>query len=299
MSFPLVLAVCALAAAIGRALIVLGWAVDGPLFANVMRKVLGGGDLARGVKLCDAIGTPLGAATKRAIVVAQELPPEASDAQAKTALEAAFAEAYAPIGQLRTSRRWTALAVVLAAPAVGLSLASGAISWATIGAAVVALALLAWAEVRAEQTLAAGPLALDVLTELLAPSRLTALAALTAPVPLERREQPDSDPPAALFFGFDERSPAGFFEALVALARRAQLEDAIEVRLHARDGAPRHVVSAWGPQGAIAALREALDRAEADMENAPDATFGRETRRHAALLEELAELRPSRSSRGE
>jgi hypothetical protein len=300
-SFSLVLAVCALGAAIGRALIVVGWAIDGPLFAKVLRKVLTESDRARALKLCDAIGTPLGAACKRAIRVANELPSGTSAAQAKTAIEAAFGEAYAPIERLRTSRRWTALALVLAATAIGTSLARDGAStgaMAPIGAAAIALALLGWSEVRAQQTLAAGPLALEVLTELLGSSGSTDRATS------DERDEHTSEPgdPSALFFGFSERPPERFFEALVALAARvgrAQPGDAIEVRLHVRDGAPRHVVSAWGSQGALAALRTALERAESDPELAPDATFGRETRPHAALLAELADLRPFRSSRAE
>jgi hypothetical protein len=284
-SYSLVLAVCALAAAIGRALIVVGWAIDGPLFARVLRKVLTGGDLSRARKLCDAIGTPLGAATERAIVAAHELPAETPAPQAKTAIEAAFAEAYAPIGRLRTSRRWTALALVLATSAIGTALAAGTPSIGAIAAAAVALALLGWSEVRAQQTLAAGPLALDVLTELLVPSRLG------------KGDEPRADPLAALFFGFDQGSPEPFFEALAELATRTRLDDAVEVRLHARDGAPSHVVSAWGPSDALRSLREALEHAEPNLAIAPDATFGRETRRHAALLDELAALRPLRSSR--
>lgn len=293
MSFTLVLAVCALGAAIGRALIVVGWAIDGPLFAKVLRKVLTESDRARALKLCDAISTPLGLASKRAILVANELRSGTSAAQARTAIEAAFAEAYAPIGRLRTSRRWTALALVLAASAIGTSLARG---WAApgaiapIGASAVALALLGWSEVRAQQTLAAGPLALEVLTEL--------LVSAGAGQREERASEPG--PPSALFFGFSERAPERFFEALVELAARvsgAQPDDAIEVRLHVRDGAPRHVVSAWGSQAALATLRGALERAPSDPELAPDATFGRETRPHAALLAELEGLRPLRSSR--
>lgn len=106
-----------------------------------------------------------------------------------------------------------------------------------------------------------------------------------------------------LFYGFDDRAPDLFFEAVSGALRDSRVP--VEVRVHTREVAPRAVVSLWGERDSLERARELLtERGDALYERfttprdriLPDATYGPETRLHAVLLTELASKTPDRTS---
>jgi hypothetical protein len=103
------------------------------------------------------------------------------------------------------------------------------------------------------------------------------------------------EPLAFLLWGFDERSPDLFFEAVVAVVH-ATGRPARVLKLRRKADGPRYVVALSGSEAAIPKVRDELERQLPERyarfvvpasQIAPDATYGPETARHVDLRGEI------------